>query len=90
MIQKFDIKNFSIDQPIVISNIQNLIFNIPGVLSVNNIEFKNAHGTINNLSYSNITYNIKSNIKKGILYPPPGGIFEFRYLETDIIGRTSL
>ena len=90
LIQKFDIKNFSIDQPIVISNIQNLIFNIPGVLSVNNIEFKNAHGTINNLSYSNITYNIKSNIKKGILYPPPGGIFEFRYLETDIIGRTSL
>jgi len=90
LIQKFDIKNFSIDQPIVISDIQNLIYNTSGVLSINNIEFKNLHGSINNLSYSDVSYDIKSNVRKGILYPPPGGIFEFRYLDTDIIGRTSL
>lgn len=90
LIQKFDIKNFSIDQPIVISDIQNLIYNTSGVLSINNIEFKNLHGSIKNLSYSDVSYDIKSNVRKGILYPPPGGIFEFRYLDTDIIGRTSL
>jgi hypothetical protein len=90
LIQKFDIKNFSIDQPIVISDIQNLVYNTSGVLSINNIEFKNLHGSINNLSYSDVSYDIKSNLRKGILYPPPGGIFEFRYLDTDIVGRTSL
>lgn len=90
LISKFETKNFSIDQPIVISDIQNLIYMTPGVLTVNNLEFKNLSGIINNLPYSNVSYDIKGNIRKGLLYPPPGGIFEFRFPETDIIGRTSL
>lgn len=90
LVERFNIKNSSIDQPIVISDVQNLIYVIPGVLSVNNLEFKNLVGTVNNLDYSNVSYDIKNNIRKGILYPPPGGIFEFKYLDTDIVGRTSL
>lgn len=88
--QQLDVKNFSIDQPIVISNIQNLIYVTPGVVSINNLEFKNLSGEVNGLTYSNVSYDVKNNIRKGILYPPPGGIFEFKYLDTDIIGRTSL
>lgn len=90
LIEQLDVKNFSIDQPIVISNIQNLIYVTPGVLSVNNLEFKNMTGIINNSEYSDVSYDVKGNTRKGLLYPPPGGIFEFRYPDTDIIGRTSL
>ncbi len=90
LIFEFETKNFSIDQPIVISDIQNLIFRTQGVISVNNLQFKNLTGNVNNLEYSNYSHDIKSNTRKGILYPPPGGIFEFKYPETNIIGRTSL
>jgi len=90
LIFQFDTKNFSIDQPIVISDIQNLIYNTIGVISVNNMQFKNVVGNVNNLKYSDYSHDIKSNIRKGILYPPPGGMFEFKYPEINIIGRTSL
>ena len=71
------------------SYIQNLIYVTPGVLSVTNLEFRNYVDTVNNRSYSDVTFDVKNNIRKGILYPPPGGIFEFRYPDYDIIGRTS-
>ena len=87
--EKLNINNFSIDQPIVISDIQNLIYVTQGVLSVTNLEFRNYVDTVNNRSYSDVTFDVKNNIRKGILYPPPGGIFEFRYPDYDIIGRTS-
>lgn len=87
--EKLNINNFSIDQPIVISDIQNLIYVTPGILSVTNLEFRNYVDTVNNRSYSDVTFDVKNNIRKGILYPPPGGIFEFRYPDYDIIGRTS-
>jgi hypothetical protein len=87
--EKLNINNFSIDQPIVISDIQNLIYVTQGVLSVTNLEFRNYVDTVNNRSYSDVTFDVKNNIRKGILYPPPGGIFEFRYPDYDIFGRTS-
>jgi hypothetical protein len=82
------VTKFSIDQPIVISDIQNLIYVTPGVLSINNIQFKNLVGTINDVTYSETQFNVDDNTRKGMIYPPPGGIFEFRYPEIDIIGRT--
>jgi hypothetical protein len=83
------VTNFSIDQPIIISDIQNMIYTTPGVLSVTSLEFRNYTGMVNNRQYSDVTFDVKNNIRKGILYPPPGGIFEFKYPEYDIIGRTS-
>lgn len=88
--EQLDVTNFSIDQPIVISDIQNTIYTIQGVLSVTNLEFRNYAGMVNNRQYSDVTFDVKSNTRKGILYPPPGGIFEFKFLENDIIGRTSM
>lgn len=90
LIEQFNTTKFSIDQPIVLSDIQNLIFNTPGVLSIVNIEFKNLNGETNGRTYSNFNYDVKSNLRKGMLYPPEGGIFEFKYPEFDIIGRTAL
>ena len=90
LIEQFDITKFSIDQPIVLSDIQNLIFTTPGVLSIINIEFKNLNGETNGRTYSSVNYDVKSNLRKGILYPPEGGIFEIKYPDFDIIGRTAL
>jgi hypothetical protein len=83
------VKNFSIDQPIVINDLQNLIYNTPGVIAVTNIEFVNLNGRINNLQYSDNSFDVKMHLRKGMLHPPEGGIFEFRYPNVDIIGRTS-
>jgi len=88
--QQFDTTKFYIDQPIVLSEIQNIIYLTPGIISINNIEFKNLTGTVNGRKYSEVSYNVKSNTRRGILYPSEGGIFEFKYPEFDIIGRTAL
>lgn len=87
--EQLNVINFSIDQPIVISDIQNIIYTSPGVLSVTNLEFRNYAGMVNNNRYSDVTFDVKSHTRKGILYPPPGGIFEFKFPDIDIIGRTS-
>jgi hypothetical protein len=83
----FDITNFQIDQPIILSEVSNQIFSIQGVLSVNKIEFKNVLGTVNNRVYSDVLFDVSSNTRQGIIIPPPGGIFEVKYLEFDIVGR---
>jgi hypothetical protein len=83
----FNVKNFHIDQPLNISDTVNAIFTVPGVVSVDRIEFKNINGQINNRTYSNSTFDVSSNTRKGVIIPPPGGIFEIRYPEVDVIGR---
>ena len=84
---QMNVRNFSIDQPIIISEIQNSIFTTPGVVSIINIEFYNVNGTYNNRKYSDYSFNVKENTRKGMIYPSPGGIFEFKYPELDIVGR---
>ena len=86
----FSVQNFQIDQPLVIDLIRNTIFSIPGVVSINDMHFTNVQGTVNNMTYSNVTFDVGSNTKKNILFPPPGGIFEVRYPNVDIIGKASV
>lgn len=86
----FDIKNFHIDQPIVISDITNTIFAVPGVVSVTNLKFNNISGKVNNRNYSDIVFDVQSNTHKGIVFPPPGGIFEVRFPEYDIVGQAAV
>jgi hypothetical protein len=83
----FEIKNFQIDQPIIISEIVNSIFTVSGILSVDKVELRNIQGTVNNRAYSTSTFDVSSNTKKGIIIPPPGGIFEIKYPDVDIIGK---
>jgi hypothetical protein len=83
----FSIGNFQIDQPIRISDVRNLIFNNPNVVSVTNLKFNNLTGAIKERSYSNNTINISTNTIKGMLFPPPGGIFEVKYANFDILGN---
>lgn len=85
----FDIKNFHIDQPIVTSDVVNTIFTVPGVISINKVVFNNVIGTVNNRDYSQESFDVSSNTRQGIIFPPPGSIFEIRYPEFDLIGRAS-
>lgn len=85
-----DVKNFHIDQPIVVSEIENIIFNTAGIIGVNSVQFQNITGESNNLTYSDNTFDVQSNTRSGLIYPPPGGIFEFRFPEYDVIGRASV
>jgi hypothetical protein len=83
----FNIKNFQIDQPIVLTDVTNIIINEAGVQSLINLTINNVGGTINDIKYSNIIFNISQNTKNGLIIPPPGGIFEVKYPDFDIIGN---
>lgn len=86
----FNIKNFNIDQPIVVSDVRTTIYSTPGVVSLNELTFDNLTGIINNRVYSDSIFDVQSNTKKGIIFPPGGGIFEVRHPEVDVIGRATV
>jgi hypothetical protein len=85
----FNIENFQIDESILISDITNLVYNVTGVTSVTNIKMRNITGNVGQRTYSNNSYNVVANIRKGILFPPPGGIFEVKFPNLDIRGTVS-
>jgi hypothetical protein len=80
------ISNFQIDQPILLSDLQNVIINTPGVLTLVDLKVESLSGTIQDRTYSNVTHNIKQYTRRGVVYGPPGSIFEMRYPKNDIMG----
>lgn len=88
----FNIKNFNIDQPIIMSDVVSMIFKSPGVVSVNNrpnnhmLKFTNLSGGIKGKQYSDYSFDVTSNTVKGMIIPNPGGIFEMRHPDTNIVG----
>jgi hypothetical protein len=85
----FDIKNFQIDQAIILSEVRAVIFGVQGVVSINSLEFKNLSGQQASKNYSSYGFNVQKNTVKDIIVPPPGGIFEIKFLNTDIEGQVS-
>ena len=81
-----NISKFQIDQPILLSDLQNVIINTPGVLTLVDLSVENLNGTIQNRTYSNISLNIKQYTRRGVIFGPPGSIFELRYPQQDMIG----
>lgn len=82
----FNIDNWQIDQPIRLSEVENMIFNNPGVMSVIDFKIRNVVGTINGKDYSDITLDVGANTRNGLVFGPPGSIFEVRFPDFDIIG----
>lgn len=85
------IKNFDIDQPILLNDLENIIYNTVGVLSINNLKVESISGVVNEnvdggevRSYSNEQYDLSSNTVSKIIYPPIGGIFEVKFPEFDL------
>ena len=81
-----DVRDRQIDQPISISDVKNIIFNNKDVLSVVDVNVRNVVGKIGDRTYSDVKYDVKGNTIKGHVFPPPGGIFEVRFPDVDIIG----
>lgn len=81
------IKNFQIDQPIVISDIVNIILNTDGVISLEKYKFENVINTLSDRSYSPVSYNLTKHTSRGMIRPPQGGIFELKYPNFDVVGN---
>jgi len=82
----FNIGNFQINQPIILSNIYSLLDQIEGVQTVKKVEITNKSGISN--GYSKYSYDIPGATINGIVYPSlDPSIFEVKYLDNDITGR---
>jgi hypothetical protein len=82
----FNIKNWQINQPIVVSEVYNLLDRIEGVQTVVNVEFINLHDQTQ--GYAPNIYNLSYAEKNGLIYPSMDpSIFEIRYPKKDIKGR---
>jgi len=80
----FNVDNWQINQPIIISDIQNKLLQIKGVQSIVKLEIVNKQGG----SYSQYGYDIAGATRNGNIYPSlDPAIFEVRYPNTDIQGR---
>ena len=81
-----EVKNFQIDQPIVLDDIVNVIINTRGVVSLMNLEVKPIVGSTDGRNYSSASFNFSNSTKDRMIIGPPGSIFELRYPDHDIIG----
>lgn len=84
----FNVRNSNFGDTIVISDITRQIQDLDQVRSVAEFSFFNRFGTVDGRVYSNTQYNIAANTTNGILKFPEDIIYEIKYLNFDIIGRT--
>jgi hypothetical protein len=84
--QYFSIKHFEIDQPIVLDDIRNIIYNNTGVLTLQTLNVRNVTGNIGTRVYSDVQFDPIANTNRGLVIGPPGSIFEVRFKENDLIG----
>lgn len=90
LVQYFNVGNFQMDQPLILDDVRNIIYNNVGVLAVRGITATNITGTVGDRTYSNVRYDITTNlINNSIMIPPPGGMFEIKYTNFDLVGRTA-
>jgi hypothetical protein len=82
----FNIDNWTFNKPINISEIELILANVEGVMSVPMVEVNNLYGAEN--GYSNNRYNIKQATVGKIVYPSLDPcVFEVKYPNKDIKGR---
>ena len=84
--EQLDIGNLQINQPIVLDDLQQAIFELSDVISVVDIRLVNHSNTSQGRTYSDVIFDIGTNTRDKVVVPPPGGIFEVKYPDLDIIG----
>jgi hypothetical protein len=83
----FNIERWSINQPIILSEVNSILLQINGVQSVVKVEIINKQDTTG-ITYSEYGYDIVGATKNNNIYPSlDPSIFEIRYPNTDIQGR---
>ena len=84
----FNIDKWQINQPIITSEIENLIGGVLGVQTVELVDIHNKNSE--SLGYSVYKYDFKGATKKGVIYPSMDpSIFELKYPNEDINGRVT-
>lgn len=82
----FDVVKWQINQPVNLTRVRSLLSNVPGVLSIVDLQFLNRVGNFDDRSYSSTVYNIRENTQNGIIYCKENAIFQVKYPNKDIVG----
>ncbi len=83
----FNIENFQVGTPIIVSDIANIIINTRDVVSLVTLDFRTISGVVDANTYSSYSIPLASIERRGVINCPPGSIFEIRHPEDDIIGK---
>ena len=84
----FSINKWQINQPIIISDVKNLIGAVNGVQTVEDIRFENIYGTAS--GYSQYKYSFLQATRNEVIYPSLDPcIFELKYPNQNIKGRVT-
>jgi hypothetical protein len=84
----FNVDNWTFNKPINISELELILANVDGVMSVPMVKISNICRSDNNENYSPNRYNIDEATKGKIVYPSlDPSIFEVKYPNKDIKGR---
>ena len=82
----FNVDRWQINQPIIKSDVINILASVKGVQSVIAVNFTNLYDT--DLNYSGNVYDLNTATKNGIIYPSlDPSIFEVKFPSQDIKGR---
>lgn len=81
------VNNIVIDQSISIDLLKSILFSINGVAAISSMTITSLSGVIGTRSYPGVQFDVQSQTRKGMIIPPPGGIFELRYPDFDIVGK---
>ena len=84
----FNIDKWQVNQPIIISEIENLIGRVKGVQTVEEVKLTNKSGI--DLGYSQYKYDFDSATRNRVIYPSlDPSIFELKYPTSDIKGKVT-
>jgi hypothetical protein len=82
----FDSDRWQINQPIIKSDVTNLIGNVKGVQNVIGVKLENKYQT--SQGYSGNVYDLQTATRNGVIYPSlDPSIFEVKFPNQDILGR---
>jgi len=82
----FEIDKWQINQPIILSDIYNVVLQVQGVQTITGVNIYNLNDSLS--GYSDISYYIPGATQNGVIYPSlDPSIFEVKYPNTDIRGR---
>ena len=84
----FNIDNWQINQPVVLSDVKNIIGAVDGVQTIETLIFTNKSGTLN--GYSQYIYPIDLATRNEVIYPSlDPSIFEIKFPNNDIRGSVT-
>lgn len=83
------INNIVIDQPLSVDLLKSVLFSVNGVAAISSLTITSLSGVINGRTYPGVLFDTQSQTRRGMIIPPPGGIFELRYPDFDIVGKAT-